>query len=36
MPGFLLAFVEKTEKHDGFNITEEEGRNLLKYFTNSL
>ncbi len=24
----------KAEKHDGFNITEEEGRNLLKYFNN--
>lgn len=26
--------VIKAEKHDGFNITEEEGRNLLKYFNN--
>lgn len=24
----------KAEKHDGFNITEEEGKNLLKYFNN--
>lgn len=29
-----IAFI-KAEKHDGFNITEEEGKNLLKYF-NSL
>ncbi len=26
--------VIKAEKHDGFNITEEEGKNLLKYFNN--